>query len=197
MKSKKYWILAAVVTCVSVFLSMSVLGISFGEKNQLEIYGISTLKGLKGVNVHVFLFDDESTQVNRDTLQTKVELELRKAGIKVVSDMPDNNVGFLFVVCQLDKAKDLPMYYGALSVSLHQDIKLIRNPKIMTRAQTWPLSKAPTIFIAGDKVLEQQVDEILTDLLDIFLNDYLAANPKEPEKRKPTFEELVKPKTNK
>jgi hypothetical protein len=195
MKTKKYWILAVSIACCVLLLALRVSGISRGEKLQLEVFGISTLHGLKAVSVHVVLVaEEELGSVTRETLQTQVELELRKGGVKVINDTDPNvnavDVGRLAVVLKPKKVFDFPAYACYLSAEVSQHVALVRNPKILTKVATWPMVLEPEGFIVGRDNLEQTIREQVTNKTNEFINDYLAANPKkEPVKKYPKEED--------
>jgi len=193
MKAKKYGLLALLVAFCSALLSVTVSGFSFEEKLQLKRYGVSTLKGLKGVCPKVNLFPREGVNlplVTENTLQTAVELELRKAGIKVLTDTNDFDVGLFAMTITIDKVKGLPLYNVGATVSLSQYAGLLRNSEILTYSSVWPLFPTPISYCAGEAVLEQLLNDIVTNQSKKFCNDYLAANLKETKNR---LEDLIKP----
>lgn len=183
MRTKKYWILAVSIACCVLLLALRVSGISRGEKLQLELFGISTLHGLKAVSVYVVLVsEDEIGLVTKETLQTQVELELRKGGVKVINDTDPNvnavDVGRFCLLLQVIKVFHFPAYASCLSAQVSQHVALIRNPKILTKVATWPMVLEPNVFIAGRDYLEQTIRDQVTSKTNEFINDYLAANPK-------------------
>lgn len=190
MKTKKYWILAAVVICCIVFLSATVFGISIGEKIQLERIGISTLHGLEGVNPVVSLIAGKETKlhsISEHSLQNKVELEFRKAGIRVA----DANVGGRFhVLVKVEKISDLSVYYIYVIAELVQEVRLTRDPAIRAMAATWSSQFEPMCqgAFAGEAVVDKMVEEEIGEVITIFINDYLAANPKEQAAKRDSIE---------
>jgi len=186
MKTKKYWIWASVIICCIVSSPMVVSGISGEEKAQLEYYGISTLHGLTGVVPIVSLLKDEETKLDSATqnnLQTKVELQLRKAGIRVMSNTEKPGAGRFNVMLTVQKVADMSVYAVCYSASLYQEVELIRNTEIHTEAPTWPsLLQQPTGFIVGEANLEKAIKNNVGNKVNEFINDYLAANPKVPPK---------------
>lgn len=190
MKSENYWIFVLCVSCCFLFLVSSISGISSGEKKQLETFCISTLSGLRGVNPIVIFEDEENLGLSKEAFQAQVELELRKVAVKIISDTDPNlssdDVGTLMVMLGVDKTVEIngtPIYSFSFSVCLYQFVELIRNPKIRTRAATWPLVHISEYLVVREKDVEQTIQNTLTKKMNIFINDYLAANPKEPEKK--------------
>ena len=66
-------------------------------------------------------------------------------------------------------------------VQFRQTVFLERNPKTLVVAPTW--SKG-IIGGAGDSLFVSYTRQAVSDLVDEFLNDYLAANPKESASKK-------------
>ena len=72
------------------------------------------------------------------------------------------------------------MLASHIEVEFNQSVSLKRNPKILISATTWDSEK---IGYAGDSLFVSGTRERISDLVDEFINDYLAANTKEPEKK--------------
>jgi len=202
MKEKKYWILGAIVICFGVFWEVSVSGISRNEKEQLEKFGVSTLHGLKTIYPVALIVVlggdkvvvDQIGSLTRTEIETQVELALRKAGIKVYyGDIAVQ----LFVYVEAHKmmfptsdAGSQALYAFKVSTELHQQVILSRDPKIRTKVKTWPATPFVVgrgIEFASLETLGQCIKQDVAKLMDVFCNDYLAANPKEPEKKIPSF----------
>lgn len=204
MKAKKYWVLAIGVVCCIVLLSIKVSGISIHEKTQIEVYGNSTLLGLKkvvaGCAVHSRTLDDTiesllaGTRVEFDAacyaMQTdrsnEMRKTLRKVGLEVLenSNLADEQTAYLQVDVVVRKiGKDPSIYAFSVHIQLTQLVQLVRNSKIQTNAETWPCSvELPNIiFVSGFDTLQKAIEKEVTVQVDTFVNDYLAANPKEAE----------------
>jgi len=194
MKAKKYWIVGAIVICFGVFWATMVLGISKCEQAQLELFGISTLYKLKAVEPIVVIEAEEAKLIglNKDNLQTEVELMLRKAGIKIDSEEDKSleecvEIGRLTINVDVREIEFVPIYCISTRVELRQYVTLLRYTEtaISTRAVTWPLVSKPDVTFAGKKAgvqIRQAVLVGLTQQMNNFCNDYLAANPKEQSK---------------
>ena len=188
MKARKYSILALAAVVCTVLSCAMVRGMSLEERPQLQRFGISTLKGLTGVCPKVHIFPHEGVQlplVTESTLQTAMELELQKAGIKILSDANDPEAGLLTMTIMIDEVEGFPLFSVGAVVSLSQHVGLVRNPKIQTRGSTWPLNPTPITYCARLNALEDLLKDLVVDQSKKFCNDYLAANPKaEVKKRK-------------
>ncbi len=189
MKAKKYWILAISVVCCVTLLSASLLAISIPEELQIKEHGISTLSGLRGICVHINLSvlianEDAGNHrlpfLTRDDLHTQVEIALRKAGIKVISSYRGPDDGFFVVVVRaMKESKDGPLYALKIQSALSQRVALLRNRKIKTIAATWPYTRTCMFGMTSSLMVERTIKDIVARQVNEFINDYLAANPKE------------------
>ncbi len=194
MKAKKYWILPISVVCCVALLSASLLAISISEQEQIKDYGISTLSGLRGICVVVKLSVNIANEdagkhrlpfLTKNDLQTQVEIELRKAGIKVLSSYRGPDDGFFVVaVGAMKESKDGPLYAFDIQSVLMQRVALLRNRKIETTAVTWPYNQTSTFGTTPSLMVERTIKDIVARQVDEFINDYLAANPKERPAKK-------------
>lgn len=202
MKAKKYWILAVAIVSCAAFLSARLLAISISEQSQIKDYGISTLSGLKGICVDVKLSVNVANEdagkhrlpfLTKNDLQTQVEIALRKAGIKVLSSIGGADDGFFVVaVGAMKESKDGPLYALTIQSVLIQRVTLLRNRKIETAAVTWPYIQTSTFGMTPSLMVERTIKDTVERQVNEFINDYLAANPKEPAKKKaPTLDELL------
>jgi len=194
MKAKKYWIMGAVAICLSMFWAVRVSGISKCEKAQLELFEVSTLYKLKAVEPIVVIEAEEAKLigVNKDSLQTEVELMLRKAGIKIDSEEDKSleervEIGRLTINVDVREIEFVPIYCISVLVELRQYVTLLRytDTTIPTRAVTWPLVSKSDVTFAGKDAgvqIRQAVSSAITQQMNNFCNDYLAANPKEQPK---------------
>jgi hypothetical protein len=134
------------------------------------------LKGLDGVGVVVEGVgkEVEGKGLTKEALRTRVELQLRKAGIKLLSEserLAAPGMPILYVNVNVAA-------YGsglaAFSVSLQHTewVSLARNGTGVT-AITW--STGSTGIVQGDKLRE--ITERVSELIDKYANEYLAANP--------------------
>jgi hypothetical protein len=149
-----------------------------------EVWGASkferpSLRGLKGFNVIVEKLnpDLEEDGLIGEQLLTDIELQLRKAGIKVLTReeaLKAVSISFLYVYIEAYKGKS-NLYCSHISVSFTQGVLLERDPSIRTLARTWEQSTAGR---CGESVIKNCIRDGLRDVIDVFINDYLAENPK-------------------
>jgi hypothetical protein len=136
-----------------------------------------TIKGLSGFGVAIENFDEADKQAGFDkrTFQAAVELKLRLAGIKVLSQeemlstpgMPD-----LYVNVNTLASGDRRSAPWALQIEVKQQVLLPHVARMWTTATTW--SQGCVGY--GDV---QHVRNALDGLMDMFINDWLSVNSKE------------------
>lgn len=189
MKAKKYTLLFLLIVLSIAFFTARVTGISDDEKEQINIFGVSTLKGLTSIRPVVILNNKaKSLELSEDDLQIQVELALRRAGVKVtertaIGEQRINSGTLVVLVLANDPlvVQDTDIYSLNLTVELFQDVTLVRNPNIMTQARTWPFNPMASPMLVGKHLLNEAVKEQTERKVNLFLNDYLAVNAKEPD----------------
>jgi len=140
---------------------------------------VKSLRGLWGVGV---LIEDlhpnaKKAGLTKSQLQTDVEVELRKAGIPVLTEderlkTPGRPV--LYVnVNSIDSSEGFYVYN--IKVDLRQLVDLRRNRSIGNFATTWNREHVAGV---GKSYFKQDVREKVRDYVNIFINDYLTVNPK-------------------
>ena len=143
-------------------------------------YNIESLRGLKGVNVVVEDLQPniEADGLGRDSIQADVELELRLAGIRVLTEeerLKEPGCPYLYVNVNSYKDSTIQTYVFSISVELKQDVILMRYLQtVVYGATTWYTSRVGI-------VRAQMVDDIrdfVKDDVDKFINDYLSVNPR-------------------
>ena len=140
----------------------------------------ATLAGLTGVGVVVEAMDPDAEKdgLTTSTLRTEVELKLRQAAIRVLTEA-ERAVApgspFLYLRVATMKSDGVGLYAVDIDLELTQEVRLTRNPAIISLATTW--SAPGWVVIIGSRNLSK-VRETVRDVVDQFLNDYLAANPK-------------------
>lgn len=127
----------------------------------------NALVGLKGVYVSVEDMTPQAEQLglNKDQIKADIELRLRKAGIRLLTgkewqEMPGGS--FFYVMVNTHSAR----------VDLTELVTLARGFK--TLGIIWHAEGGGTVRI--NKINE--IRSLVGDLVDEFINDYLAANPK-------------------
>jgi hypothetical protein len=118
----------------------------------------------------------ERAGLTRTMLQTDAELKLRQAGIRMLTkDEQSKESGFPFLY--LDARVFQPpssVWFFAIQIKLLQAVQLIRNPAIVAMASTWGEATEGAV---GSRMPEK-VRSTSKDLVDEFINAYLAVNPK-------------------
>lgn len=139
-----------------------------------------TLRGLSGVGV---LVEDikkkaEEKGLTEERVQTTVELELRKVGIKVLSEEQlSNTPGAPYLYINIHAVvRDDGFVLHNISLELKQTVALARDDSTTCIATTWSKGSLGT---AGAEKIDQIRSVALVSLLEEFLNDWLAVNPKE------------------
>ena len=136
----------------------------------------NVLKGIRDMKVVVLPLrpEIEKRGLTRQMLQTDVELQLRKYGIKV-NEFNAPGVTYLYI---LMPARTYPLYDGFVNygiiVQFRDLVVLDRFPAKLAPATVW--QRAAIGIIGLSKI--QQIREQLKDQVNMFINDYLAANPK-------------------
>jgi hypothetical protein len=184
MKAKRYRLLAGVL---GVFAVLVFIRSVFGQydpfvrasRQPAEIIYLTedrdTLGGLVGIYVRIGTNSEaEEYGLSKAVLRTDVELQLRRYGVRVMSGEGVGRTPELYV--QATAKKDL-VVAGALAVGVkvefYQDVILLRDPTKHCAAVTW---QDEAVMLVGTESIRGVRDE-LSDLLDRFINDYLAANP--------------------
>ncbi len=204
MKAKKYWILVIVSFSILVVLwpAQQITGetnlsakdkktdsnLTALQKAALSVKSVladgkDVLQGLEGVSVLVEYIEPEVEKygLTRKDLQTDTELLLRQYGIKVLTfeerlSMPEMPLLYINVTAYI--REEIPVAAVAILVELHEDVLLLREPtRTCVGACTWQGGYVVRVGVNGIKDLREDVK----DLVNEFINDYLAANPKEIE----------------
>lgn len=144
-------------------------------------YDIASLYGVKGVEVIVEdLYEDEKEfGFNMETIKTKVELKLRLAGIRVLTEkergaMPDGP--FLYINVNVVKVPASTSCAIGYTIKFKQMVELKRwSPHPYIYGATW--GTGSTTVITGKSDIDKEYDTI-EDMTDKFINAYLTANPK-------------------
>jgi hypothetical protein len=155
-------------------LATAVVLVCTGSSVAQMSLGKESLKGLSAVRVIV---EDFSAQIvdaglHNDQIQQDVELRLRKAGIKVVSQ-DTSSAPFINVVIGGVKVPRTNGTAYAMTLTLSQYVILERDPSIRVSAETWSASLAVGYVINATEIRNQ-----LGDVVDSFINDYLSQNPR-------------------
>ena len=174
MKSKNYRTLTGIVFSSLFLFAFTGDGIT-GDID----YKRDALKGLEGVYVLIEPIRSEAQEdgLTEVLLQTDVELQLRKAGIKVLTKeecFKTPGAPYLYINVNTVKFKNLELYSFNIKIELTQYIQLERNPSITIPADTWSVGMVGSVVASQMKSF---VRESLGNLVDKFINDYLVVNP--------------------
>lgn len=220
MKTKKYWIWFIVSFSIVIVLwparqITGETGLSAKEKKTDRILtnseksalygrmvradGKEVLQGLEGVSVLVeyILPEVEKYGLTRQALQTDTELQLRQYGIKVLTEeemLSTPGMPCLYINVNVQIGEEILLAAAAINVELREKVLLLRKPKrICYSVSTWRKTGVRTVGLGRIKDLRGTVK----DLVNEFINDYLAANPKDHSTKKngSVFDDF-KPKNN-
>ena len=137
---------------------------------------IPVLRGLKQVLVHVedLDFRVERVGLTTDHLRTDAELKLKKAGIKVQSKKesmgtPGSPQLHIIVKVLGTSSGD---YAAHIRLELREAVGLVRQPGMEVFTSTWTTGR----FGVTQSLLDVREQE--QAMLDKFIKEYMAANPK-------------------
>jgi hypothetical protein len=164
--------------CLSTLMASLLLTAVSPSRASDTVQDRETLRGLLGVEVLVEDLDDETKRAGFDvnTIQTDVELKLRLAGVKVLTkeeSIKTPGSPYLYVNLNFIPANGFSVYQ--IEVDLKQSVLLDRDNAVRSYgATTWSTS----ILGMAPRDTVSTIRRALSDLLDKFLNAYLAVNPK-------------------
>ena len=170
-------VLSKKLMIVLLFIMVFVTDVNAQELSE----GVQSLKGIKGVFVIIEKLtpDIEKDGLTKNQIQTDVELKLRLAGIKVLTEeesFKEPGSPLLYITVNALKIEALSAYSFSIGVSLKQDVNLTRNSEIKNyHVATWGIEIVG--FTAKNSVVND-IRDYVKNLEDMFLNDYLTANPK-------------------
>jgi len=177
---RKFWLVHFLMTICVGLAACLVFAVSPSEKNQLESFKVSTLKGLSAVAVTVKIVRDDPntlTTIREQELQGEVALALQNAGISVAP--PRSDVGLYVVLVKVARGgKDGTLCGVHVQSSLLQIVQLARDTTIRTEAQTWPAFSQGRFGLVTLAVAKTMVTQSVKDQVKDFAADYKAANPK-------------------
>ena len=167
------------------------------DQLQEMMFGVSTLKGVEEVypQVQIEVLEPTATQLSstskigtlvRNDLQDIVVQALQKAGIKIAKSsglgtekMPLSLNITVFIKVAI---ADPPAYDAFIYTEALQSIKLERDNSIRSVSRTWPMIpmglSTRNIFMLSPSKLEDTVKEEVSKQVDVFISDFIKANPK-------------------
>jgi hypothetical protein len=139
---------------------------------------VAPLRGLSAVVVIVTARDDDSKSwIDTAQLQTDVELKLRGAGLKVTSTAQSHLALLVIDADWLAYTEGEESGLYSISIAVHEDAILERDPSIKLLAKTWIRQKNQD----GPSGEFETLRAMLSDLADILIDDYFSANPQQAD----------------
>ena len=168
-------------------LVLAVMGLTFlftPTAHPASEYTVESLRGLTGVGVSVENYSSgvkEKLPFDENQIRMDVELKLRMAGIKVLSDEERFNtpgMPFLYVRVYIIETSDLvpdlpPVFSYDITVQLRQQVYLARNSELLF-GTTWEKSVTGAVNIKNVSITRDRI----RNFLDQFIYDYFLVNPK-------------------
>jgi hypothetical protein len=161
-------------TVVALLVFLLLPGVSHAAEYQKR----EALVGLKGMSVVVERIRPRDVHLGLTSAQIKtdVEVRLRKAGVKVLTEkewLETSGKPFLYVNIDASKNPNNPStVFFTIRVELTELVTIDRGLRV--GAAIW---ETGIKGVAGIQDI-RKIRDCLGDLVDIFINDYLAANPK-------------------
>ena len=136
------------------------------------------LAGLQGLEVIVETLQPEVKKYNltEQALRTAVESRLHQYGIRMLSveqRLQTPGRSYLYISVTPVILEDIEFAAVSITVKLRELIHLRRNPTTIVMATTWDTGQV----ILVEKNRFESIRDNIRDLVDEFINTYLAANP--------------------
>jgi len=165
------------LTRIVLAVALAAPALSFASDDE---YSGKSLRGLRGVYVLVEDLRPEVEQagLTKAMIQTDAELKLRLAGIRVLTqdeNLKEPGMPYLYLRATVFQSSPKSWRFS-VTVELTQYVQLTRNPAIVVGAHTWSSERLNGIAPSAD--MPQMVRSDSKDLVDQFINAYLAVNPK-------------------
>ncbi len=140
----------------------------------------ATLAGLTGVRVVVGEVEDDAEEegLTQSALQRDVELKLQQAGVRALTEAEWRAApGKPALTLEVSTVKIQPMtYLFSITLDLEQEVRLARDANVSSHAATW--SATPRLGTVAAAHLSRAVRKDVQEMVDQFINAYLAANRK-------------------
>jgi hypothetical protein len=143
-------------------------------------YHRESLRGLAGVAPRVERIDQDAQLYGLDemSIYADVEQRLSKAGIKVLTAgqlSQEAGAPVLYIRVNAKLSFDAPVYAVHVTVSLLQDAVAVRDSNLKLReVKTWDAGYMRTY----DPASLAKARSVVSDLVDEFIREWIAANPK-------------------
>lgn len=169
MRGKQFGLIVALVMTIS-------LSGGIATSIRASDAEIPVLRDLKEVLVHVedLDFRVERVGLTTDHLRTDAELKLKRAGIKVQSEkelMEKVEIPQLHIIVKV-LGTSSGNYAAHIRLELREAVDLVRHPGVEVFTSTWTTGRFGVTQSLSDVRKQEQA------LLDKFITEYLAANPK-------------------
>jgi hypothetical protein len=166
--------------CILLLFTCMAFAISPSEKQQLDNFKVSTLKGLSGVAVSVKIVRDspDTLPLLKETqLAGIAEAALEKADIEVLPPTAEVGLYIVFVNITSVGREGLNIAMNVQS-SLLQIVNLSRDPAIKTESQTWPGVGQSRFGVVSIAIAKSAIERAVLNQATAFAVDFKAANPK-------------------
>jgi hypothetical protein len=178
---------------------------SSSERLQTELFGISTLQGDKAVFLQIIMTQIEQNKMESSLagqigplkaseIDTQVRAALQLAGIKLAESYgkPTEEAPLslgISITVTTTVINNEPLYAVFVGTEVHQPVQLLRDNTIRTVTRTWPMTafgvETSCLFILNQQTLDKTIKKEVGRQAGRFINDYLAANPKEQTPQSP------------
>ncbi|MFC1651204.1 hypothetical protein ACFL2X_06495 [Candidatus Latescibacterota bacterium] len=163
---------------LSASLVITLVFVSEGSAQRIK-HNIESLRGLKGIMMAIedLKPDIEEDGLSQEKIQTDVELKLRLAGIIVLDDngwLNEPGQPYLYVNINSKKNNAAGIYAFNIGVSLKQNVIIARVPELLISTETWQAENVGYISVKNAAGMR----DLIKDVVDIFINDFLAVNTK-------------------
>jgi hypothetical protein len=136
------------------------------------------LRGIEPIVIEVIANDHEKHGLSKSLLQLDTAVTLRKAGVRVATSSSEDSPVLRVNVLSYKLTGEVAGFSYCIEMGLYQAVFLMKGGRPLgpLKARTW--ESWAKVGTSPPNVLNEQVRGGLKDLLDQFVNDYLAANPK-------------------
>jgi hypothetical protein len=138
-----------------------------------------SLRGIKSLSVVAEnVPEDVATQtgLSKQQIETDVELRLRRSGIMVQPKSDATLYVAVNAILLRDYSGRMISIVFSTQVEVDQTVTIDRPPLLIVTATTW--ERASLASSAPDRFLQQCRERAVPDLIDQFINAYLAVNSK-------------------
>jgi hypothetical protein len=146
-----------------------------------ELFGMRlTLAGIDEVLATVSLNASDEPMlrpfgITRQGLESKFTLRLREAGMRVTPGRSGSPKAFVVLALKAVPNRDLKLYAITFNLDVYQPATVDRDQRLKSSYSTWSNDSAT---LAGQERVEFAINHNLDLLVDLLLNDWLAANPR-------------------